>query len=68
MFTFVSSTLSQPQSPSLEGEGASVNILGNRASEEAERKGLRLRFDVKTGLEASGARGPSALVTLFPGL
>lgn len=68
MFTFVSSTL-QPQSPSLRGEGvASVNILGNRASEEAERKGLRLRFDVKTGLEASGVRGPSALVTLFPGL
>lgn len=57
MFKFVSSTL-QPQSPSLRGEGvASVNILGNRGSEEAEREGLG-----KTGLEASGVRGPCALL------
>ena len=68
MFTFVSSTL-QPQSPSLRGDGvASVNILGNRASGEAQREGLGLRFEVETGLEASGVRGPCALVTLFPGL
>lgn len=58
MFKFVSSTL-QPQSPSLRGQGvASVNILGNRGSEEAEREGLG-----KTGLEASGVRGPCALLT-----
>lgn len=47
---------------------ASVNILGNRASGEAQREGLGLRFEVETGLEASGVRGPCALVTLFPGL